>query len=168
MIDRLSLIRFGGIAVVLLLAACTTPTPYQAAEDGRDGYASQKLTQDRWRVSFDGNSSTPRATVEDYLLFRAAEITKEQDAAQFRIVDRETEPQTRFVGSGLGVGAGFLFHRNTLGFGGVVNAQPITRYTAYMEIQVLSAEAVAGDPDVYEAEAVLSTLASRIVIKPPS
>ena len=43
----------------LAVSACATATPYQPAAAGRfGGYAEQKLENDRYRVSFSGNSVT--------------------------------------------------------------------------------------------------------------
>ena len=59
-----------------LLAGCMTPTPYAPRTEGqRTGYTDRALTQTRYRVTFTGNSITPRDTVENYLLLRAAEVT---------------------------------------------------------------------------------------------
>ena len=67
MICRLPLLSRLTAAALLTaaLAACAaSPTPYQiAGEDG--GYADQQIESDRYRVSFEGNSATPRETVED-------------------------------------------------------------------------------------------------------
>ena len=48
-----------------LLAGCMTPTPYAPRTDGqKTGYTDRALTQTRYRVTFTGNSVTPRETVE--------------------------------------------------------------------------------------------------------
>src|SRR5215469_7305743 len=87
----------------LLLAGCETATPYRPAAPGsRQGYSEQRLDQDHWRVSFAGNSATPRETVEDYLLYRAAEITVQQGCDWFETAQRSTERKTTVVGGGPG------------------------------------------------------------------
>jgi hypothetical protein len=76
------------VALALLLAGCAgKPTPYQAAQDGF-GYSEQQTEENRYRVSFAGNSATSRQTVEDYLLYRAAELTVQTGHDWFRVVDR--------------------------------------------------------------------------------
>ena len=82
---------------VLALAACASPTPYQPATDGV-GYADRVLETDRFRVTFGGNAETPRATVEDYLLYRAAELALAQGRDYFVLADRDTEARTRVYG----------------------------------------------------------------------
>ena len=64
--DRRKIARLALLAPALLatslVAGCTQPTPYAPAVDGK-GYKEQQLENDRYRVSFTGNSATPRETV---------------------------------------------------------------------------------------------------------
>ena len=60
-----------------------------AAQDGY-GYSEQRIEENRYRVSFAGNSATSRQTVEDYLLYRAAELTVQTGHDWFEVVDRDT------------------------------------------------------------------------------
>jgi hypothetical protein len=78
----------------LALAACATATPYQplgAGGSASGGYASQQLDQNRFRVRFVGNSLTSRERVENYLLYRAAQLTLEQGHDCFTIASRDVE-----------------------------------------------------------------------------
>ncbi len=82
------------MGVALLLPSCATPTPYQpvsASSAVKGGYSQEQIAQDRWRVTFAGNTLTSRETVEGYLLYRAAELTLEQGRDWFEIVNRSTE-----------------------------------------------------------------------------
>ncbi|MEE2526530.1 hypothetical protein V0U79_09140 [Hyphobacterium sp. HN65] len=80
----------------LLLAACATPTPYQpsGADGTRYGFSEQQIERDRFRISFAGNSLTDRQTVETYLLYRAAELTRSQGYDHFTVVQRATDENT--------------------------------------------------------------------------
>lgn len=80
-----------------LLAACATVTPYQpASKPGAfDGFSQTMIENDRARVSFGGNSLTDRETVENYLLYRAAEIASERGFDYFTLAERKTEEKTR-------------------------------------------------------------------------
>src|SRR5918995_6473317 len=94
----------------LLIAACAGgPTPYQQAQDGY-GYSEQRIEENRYRVSFAGNSATTRQTVEDYLLYRAAELTVQTGHDWFEVADRSTvQAYSGYGGSpqgGVGVGGG--------------------------------------------------------------
>ncbi len=82
------------------LAACETATPYQPLQKGSatfGGYSEQKISTDRFRVNFQGNSLTERETVERYLLFRSAELALQEGYDWFELVDRDTERQAHTV-----------------------------------------------------------------------
>lgn len=89
---------FAGFA---LLGACATATPYQPSVGSDRGYTEQKIEDNRFQVEFAGNSLTDRKTVETYLLYRAAELTKQNGYDHFRVVRRDTDANTRVVGSGV-------------------------------------------------------------------
>ena len=76
----------------IVLAGCASIPPYHAAGDGSGyGFAEQKIEADRFRVTFKGNSSTSRQAVENFLLYRAAEITLESGGDYFIMVGNDTE-----------------------------------------------------------------------------
>lgn len=84
--------RLRSLAMILALsalAACARPTPYQAAED-RDGrgYAEQAIGDNQYRIGFTGNGITTRKTVDLYLLYRAAELTRDRGFDYFIVGDR--------------------------------------------------------------------------------
>ena len=80
-------------AVVLVLTACAKPTPYQPSS-GKSGFSEQKVEENRYLVRFRGNSATSRATVETYLLYRAAELTLATGHDWFRITGQDTGSNT--------------------------------------------------------------------------
>lgn len=84
-------------AGAVILSACATATPYQpASEPGAfDGFSQQMIEADRARISFAGNSLTKRDTVENYMLYRAAETALERGYDWFELVERDTEAKTR-------------------------------------------------------------------------
>lgn len=84
------------------LAACATATPYQQASAvGKfDGFTETVIENDRARVTFAGNSLTERETVENYLLFRAAELTVERGFDYFTLQERDVEQKTRLQSTG--------------------------------------------------------------------
>lgn len=91
------LLSIGALAMLGSLAACTTTaTPYQpyraeGAGGVHGGYSEQQLAPDRFRVRFHGNELASRERVENYLLYRAAELTVTNGYDWFRISDRHTE-----------------------------------------------------------------------------
>ena len=103
-------------ALGLLLAACAgKPTPYQPAQGGF-GYSEQQTEENRYRVSFAGNSATSRQTVEDYLLYRAAELTVQTGHDWFQVVDRNTVQEDSGYGGSPAFGEGSAVGR-TWGLG---------------------------------------------------
>jgi len=89
-----------------VLTACATATPYQAASapGAYDGFSQTMIENDRARVSFGGNSLTDRDTVENYLIYRSAEIAAERGFDHFTLQERDTEEKTRISGSSFGHG----------------------------------------------------------------
>ena len=168
--------RRTALALLLLLAGCTKPTPYQPASDDRYGYGSQALERDRFRVSFAGNTATPRKTVENYLLYRAAELTLEQGGDHFVVVYRETERRGNYANDQPGWNTGFGIG-SCWGCGwsggvstGVVFGVPATsyareRYAAYIEIAVRQGPPPAGDAHAYDARELIRRLGPEIVRK---
>ncbi|WP_208539119.1 CC0125/CC1285 family lipoprotein [Algihabitans albus] len=157
------------VALLCLLAACASPTPYQPVED-RFGYAVQPLETDRYRVSFAGNSSTPRETVEDFLLYRAAEVTLDKGQDYFLLVDRDTERLTSFRTTGSGFGSFSRFGGSPFygrGFAGpsfaTATTRPRDRFTAYAQIVVRQGEKPVDDPNAFDARDVLERLGPNIV-----
>lgn len=89
-------------AAGLVLTACATPTPYGPADvtSGaryHPGYSETRLEENRYRLSFAGNDITPRETVENYMLYRAAELTLSDGYDWFEVVNRDTDTQRRAV-----------------------------------------------------------------------
>lgn len=94
--------RLALTASMALLAACATTTPYQEASKpgGYDGYSQTMIENDRARVTFGGNALTDRDTVENYLLYRSAELAKERGYDHFTLGERDTETKTHLQSTG--------------------------------------------------------------------
>ena len=83
--------RLAGLLAVLTLSACAArPTPYVPRE-GVFGYDQTQIDSQTWRVVFAGNADTPRETVENYLLYRAAEIMLFGAQERFIVLEKEVE-----------------------------------------------------------------------------
>ena len=105
----------------LVLMACATATPYQPASEpgGFDGFSQQLIENDRARITFGGNSLTKRDTVENYLLYRAAEMAVERGFDTFTLQERDLEANQRVrVSPGLGYDPyfGYSFFRPNFGW----------------------------------------------------
>lgn len=96
-----------GIMVLftVLLVGCATETPYKPAEERGDfGYTETELGDNRYRITFTGNSSTPAETVQDYALLRAAELTLAKGYDWFEAADRNSDKKVRSTTTDTGFG----------------------------------------------------------------
>lgn len=152
--------------LLILLGACTMETPYQASE-GRYGYSEQQLEEDRYRVIFTGNPSTPRETVQNYLLYRAAELTVQNGYDYFTIVDRDVERSTRYYTQGFYDDFGFR-SRFRSGRRGLrrfyspsffsANAYPVSEYSSVADVVLGEGEKPEDEAKAYDALDVLQQL----------
>lgn len=118
----LKTLMIGASATVLV--ACATATPYQPASKpgGFDGFSQTMIENDRARVTFGGNSLTKRDTVENYLLYRAAEMAVERGFDYFELQQRDIEQNKRVsVTPGIGFNGydpyfGYSFYRPRYGW----------------------------------------------------
>lgn len=163
------LLRLVVLSGPLTLSACGTPTPYQPSIDGY-GYAEQVLEENRYRVSFAGNSLTPRDAVENYLLYRAAEVTLARGFDHFIVVDKETERDTTYYSTVTGLGSGVHHHHHShdIGIIGSSTARPSNRYAAFANIVLRKGRKPSGDTAAYDARDVLKRLGPSIRRKPAS
>lgn len=162
--DRRRRSRLAAALLLLGLAGCAAPTPYQPATKGY-GFTEQQIESNRYRVTFSGNSVTPRDVVQNYLLYRAAEVTVEKGHDYFTIVNQDIERSTVYYSSGFD---SFPFHS---GFGwhhpwgpgfGNYTAYPIDSYTAFADIVMGDGEKPTGEVNAYDAHDVLRQLAPKI------
>ncbi|MBU6297077.1 MAG: hypothetical protein KGJ79_01265 [Alphaproteobacteria bacterium] len=160
-------------AAMLVLGGCETVATYHPqTEPGGTGYSDEQLTNNRYRVTFTGNSVTPRDTVEDYLLLRSAEVTLHAGYHYFMFDTRDTKAKTTyhsdFVGWPGWPGYGWYWHSWPYYGPGMMDADsyPVTRYYAYAEIVLLSDAQAANEPRAVEAEQVLKHIGPDIKAKP--
>jgi hypothetical protein len=165
------------LSLGLGLAACAIqPTPYQPLNDtgGYDtgGYTEQQIDDATWRVQFTGNADTPRETVENYLLYRAAEITLAGGYDKFAVLNQEVERTVRYRAYGGAPGPGPLWsywrgNRYGSPFGSGYSSmdyQPIDNYTAHATIRAFAGSPPQQDVTVYDARQVVKNLAPTIVV----
>ena len=161
----------------LALTACASTTGYGPATDSGYGYSDQKIEEDRYRITFRGNSLTDRETVETYLLYRAAEITLANGYDHFLVVEDDTERSTTYSGTsfndpfmrpGFGFGP-FPYYAPGFGwggrFGGVndVQIRPRDRYTAIAYVKLGRGEKPADVMNAYDARSVSENLGPLVV-----
>ncbi|MBI1252203.1 MAG: hypothetical protein GC189_12115 [Alphaproteobacteria bacterium] len=158
------------------LSACATATPYQPRASAQAyGFSDQQIEANRVRVSFRGNTLTERETVENYLLYRAAELTTERGYDYFIVTTRETEPRTRLqsVGPTRYPFDYYYFHprwgwRSWYDpFWDQVDYREVTQYEASAEITMYRGEKPADNPSAFGARDVQANLGPAIVRPAP-
>jgi len=164
-----------------LLAGCMTPTPYAPRTEGQQtGYTDRALTQNRYRITFTGNTATPRETVESYLLLRAAEVTRAAGFANFVFDTRNTKanhsiqtvpygPPGPYGGGwgGWGRGGGFGYWGGWgFPYDPMVDVVVRTNYEAYAEIVLLTPDQAAKEPRAMNANDVIAHIGPEAAPKP--
>jgi len=174
------LIALSAILSLGLLSACATPTPYTAAlttaDDGfHPGYTDTRLEDDRYRIGFAGNEATSRDTVENYLLYHAAELTLNAGYDWFEIVKTDTDKKTRTIGDvddPLWGGMSWRFYRGHRwggwGFDNEFETTEYSRYQATAEIILHKGAKPDGNAHAYDARQLKQNLESKIVRPTPS
>jgi hypothetical protein len=153
-----------GLAALLgMLAACAEEPAYfgPIGPDHATGYTDQQFDQTHFRITYTGNSATPRVTVENFLLLRSAQVTLGAGYAAFLFETRDTKTKTTYFSTFTGWpgwgGMGWYGWR-----GGPVDGEsesrPITRYEAYAEIVLLTADQAKAEPRALNAQSVLDHL----------
>ena len=183
--------RAAAIAAILAaagLSACATATPYQPNVRGNaasGGYSDYRIADNRFKVSFSGNSLTSRDTVERYLLFRAAELTLAQGYDGFVLADREVNRDSRTYYDpppGPRFGYGYGYWRPSWRYFGPrygwrawdpwygsrfwadeMDMRTVTRYEANAEIVMYKGRSPAPAEQSFDAREVVANLGPGIV-----
>ena len=155
------------LALVLVLNGCAgNPTPYQPKAD-RTGYSEQQLDAQTWRVQFAGNINTPRETVENYLLYRSAEIMLFGGYDKFVMFEKNIENNVRYRATGLYPHFGYSSHHgyhHGLGFYAPVNYSPSVSYSGTATIRIYSGGSPPNNAPIYDAQEIVQLLGPTIVL----
>lgn len=162
------------MAGALALAACATATPYQPVSRGGYGYADAKIEDNRARVTFRGNSVTDRQTVENYLLYRAAEVTLENGFDYFVTAQRDVQRESEFRATGGRFYSPFYFDYWYFSprfgwrpyydpfFADPISYREVTQFEAVAEIAMFDGRKPQDQPQAYDARQVIENLRSAI------
>lgn len=178
-----------GAGLLAVLAACATSTPYgPAADSGGYGFSEQRIEANRFRVMFRGNSSTDRETVENFLLYRAAELTVANGYDHFIIVENDTEVNSTFRSTTTGFGAGgfdplwgpafygryrfgyaFPYYAWGWGWGAPMDTytREYTRYSAVAFVLMQKGAKPADEPRAFDARDVIENLQPFVAAQGP-
>ena len=81
------LVRVGIVAVLIPLAGCATAYQHEKITGG---YTDFPLAETTYRVRFKGNNYTSRDKVEQFLLYRCAELTEQLGYDHFIVLGEDT------------------------------------------------------------------------------
>ncbi|MBV9331789.1 MAG: hypothetical protein JOZ55_09585 [Alphaproteobacteria bacterium] len=149
-----------GLVSFLGLCACEAPATYAPRQGNSTGYSDERLAQNRWRVTFNGNAVTKREIVENYLLLRAAEVTLQSGYRWFVFDTRDTQAHTAYH-TEFDDWPDWGFHRH---FGwywhdwDYADTYSTTHYDAYAEIVLLTPEQARREPRAVDANDVVARL----------
>ncbi len=88
--------KFGLVSLVLTLTGCMTPY----TSDGLlGGYSEVQLSENVWRVSFQGNGYTSRERAVDMAMLRSADLTIQQGYSYFAFSDSKSRTDTVGIGT---------------------------------------------------------------------
>lgn len=170
------------ILCVTLAAACAPfePTPYQPAAEGA-GYSEASFGYFETRsdggyvVRFDGNDTTERQAVEDYALYRAAEIAQRDAHARFAVLDRMVERRVvREPTSIRPYSLGYTNYGPPSGYRrsnamlptlrpGDYTWRDVVSYSAELRVQPFTGQPPEGAVRVYDAREVMDRLGPKLV-----
>ena len=151
--------------LMTLLAACANPTPYQPVQDGF-GYSEQRIENNRYRIAFRGNSITPQQVAENYMLFRAAEVTVQNGDDYFEIANRHTDKSTSYFATYDDFAYPTYYRRfphdrfDTGIYTG--NFRPVEQYTVTADIVLYRGRKPADKSNAYDAHDVIQRLGPTI------
>jgi len=157
-------------AAAILLVGCATSTPY-GPTDGRFGYSEQRIEQDRYRVTFSGNSSTTREMVESFLLYRAAELTVQEGYDYFIVTAQDTDSSSRYYSQptlfgsytyGVSQHHSFPYYAYGFGWSSDIDTTEVRRYEAVAFIVMRHGEKPDDDADAYDAREVMANLGPMV------
>lgn len=184
MTRRAKTILAAGLLALGLGACASTPLYAPQVRESGSGYSEQRLDEDQYRVTFTGRRSTSRERVEDALILRAAEVTRSAGYTHFMIDQRQTDQELIRRRGPIYTGPDFFALHG--GFGGRYYGRygygwydPFwrnigyywddyerTRYVAYADIALLTAEEARGNRRAISADDVIRNLRDKVAPPP--
>ncbi len=157
------------VSALLVLAACASATPYQTAGRGGEGFVDQQLEAGKYRITFKGNTLVERATAENYVLYRAAEVTLASGNDHFVLADQTADALSSYYSTGYnsGFGGGFggvggFYYGGGFGggFGGLTttNTRERQSYIVGAVIEAGRGPKPEGNSKAYDARSVIESI----------
>jgi len=166
----------GAYTALLVLGACASGPAYApAANANAVGYADQRIEDNRWRVTYRGNTKMSSAQVQDYALMRAAQLTLENGGDWFEVITADTDADAkRRYSTETDYQTQYVVQRSCGVLGCTSRLVPVlarterdvvetrTIYEHAIEIRVAKGWKPVGAPDAYDAQDTFNTLRGRL------
>lgn len=170
--NTIKLLLTGALAAAVV--ACASDQVFHPLEGGV-GYSDTQLQGDRFNVTFAGDSTTSRDQVEQFLLYRAAQLTLANGYDYFVLANKETDRSTQYHTFGFGprwVGPGWYQPgwRAWWGMDPVlddVDTIPSDRFNATATIIMMKGVAPSGQASAYDAKQLVDRLGPVVMTATP-
>lgn len=158
------------MAAFAVSACATVPVYHPAITLGGSGFSDEKVDATHYIVNFQGDTSTSREMVEDYLLFRAAELTLDNNYDYFTVLEQSEDHETKVIPTKPISGVRHREHEHSSysypyyldGYDwdktGRMNNIELTRHAASTYIEMFEGKAPSGNPFAFNAEDIISEL----------
>ncbi|MEZ6028779.1 MAG: hypothetical protein R3C46_03415 [Hyphomonadaceae bacterium] len=161
---------------ILMLGACASAPAYSPASSPMAmGYSDQRIEDDRWRVTYRGDTTMSSGDVQDYALMRAAQVTLEHGGDWFEVVTADTDADAkRRYSTETDYHTDYAVQRSC-GLLGCTNklvpvmtrterevADTRTVYEHAVEFRIGKGAKLDGSPRIYDAHDTFSTLQARL------
>lgn len=157
------LLKYVLLFSIIILYNCSTP--YQP-KGMLGGYSEEKIITNMYRVEFEGNQHSKPGTIQQYLLYRCAELTKEKGFDYFLIVNEErhfdqynVQPETTIPGANRGSASGGV---KVVANPNLQNSTSSTKYTGVYTIKLLEQVEEDKEKAVFKADEVLAEFANIV------
>ena len=157
-------------AVCLTACATAAPTYHAAATPNGPGFSETQVESNRFFITYRADGAADAATLNDFALLRAADLTLAHNRDWFW-VDRRNTDEARGGGGGPSVGVsvgGASFGRHTatgmgLGFSFPIGHPRQSAAAASLEIR-FGEGPKPDDPNAYDAHSISTNLRSRLMV----
>jgi len=153
------------VLILLLITLYNCSTPYQP-KGMLGGYSEEKILNNMYKVEFEGNQHSDPGTIQHYLLYRCAELTKEMGYEYFLIVNEEryydqynVQPNSPIPGKNRGSASGGV---KVVANPDLQNPTSSTQYTGVYYIKLLTDVEEKDKDAVFKAEEVFELLGNMI------
>lgn len=166
----------GAYSALFILGACASVPAYSpAASADAVGYTDQRIENDRWRVSYRGDTRMSSGDVQDYALMRAAQVTLENGGDWFEIVTADTDADAkRRYTTETDYQTQYAVQRSCGVLGCSSRLVPVTTrtdrevvdtrtvYEHAIEFRIGQGQKLEGSPSMYDAQDTFTTLRARL------